>query len=88
MDVRFIEDNELLETYIWNRVEKDLGCEPIYNQKFLKIKIRSYGNEATDFHDKEVPKVVSSYTFLAVISLDSVLKKGWKLLSTRDFTIM
>ena len=27
------------------------------------------------FYDKEIPKVVSNYTCLAVISLDSILKK-------------
>ena len=41
----------------------------------METKIGSYGNQATDFHDKEVPKVGSNYTCLAVISLDSVLKK-------------
>ena len=32
--------------------------------------MRSYGGEVTDFHDKEIPKVGSNYTFLAAISLD------------------
>ena len=40
-------------------------------KKLLKTIIRCYGYEATD---KEIPKVGSSYTCLAVISLDSVLK--------------
>ena len=81
MDVFFIEDDELLETYnsIWNRacniIKKELDCELICNKKFLKTKIRSYSNEATDFHDKEVPKVGPNYTCLEVISLDFVLKK-------------
>ena len=44
-------------------------------KKFLKTKIRSYGQEATDFHDKEVPKVGSNYTCLTVILIDFVLKK-------------
>ena len=38
-------------------------------------KIGSDGDETADFHDKEVPKVDSNYTCLAVIFLDSVLKK-------------
>ena len=80
----FIEDDELLETYndilnkIGNSNKKELGCEPIYNKKFLKIKIRTYGHEATDF---EIPKVGSNHTCLAVILIDFVLKKRWKLLS-------
>ena len=76
-----IKDDDLLETYsnIWNKIsnsiKKELDCEPIYNKKFLKTKIRSYGNKATDFNDKEVAKVGSNYICLAVILLDFVLIK-------------
>ena len=42
----------------------------------IKTKILSYGNKAADFHDKEIPKAGSDYTCLAVINIDSVLKKG------------
>ena len=34
-------------------------------------KIKSYGGEATYFHDKQVPKIDSNYTCLVVINLDS-----------------
>ena len=44
-------------------------------KKILKTKIRYYGDEATDFDDKGVPKVGSNYSSLAVILLDSILKK-------------
>ena len=37
--------------------------------------MKSYGDEATDFHYKEIPKVDTNHTWLAVISLDSALKK-------------
>ena len=57
---------------------KKLDCEPIYNKKFLKTKISCYGDEATDFQDKEVPKVDSNYTCLALILLDSIFKKHEK----------
>ena len=76
-----IKDDDLLETYndIWNKIsnsiKKELDCEPIYNKKFLKTKIRSYGKKGTDFHDKEVAKVGSNYICLAVILLDFVLIK-------------
>ena len=36
---------------------------------------KSYGDETTDFHNKEMPKADSDYTCLAVISVDSALKK-------------
>ena len=44
----FIEGNQLLEKYngFWNNVnnsiKEELDCEPMYNKKFLKTKIRSY----------------------------------------------
>ena len=41
----------------------------------MKTKIKSYGDEVTDFYDKEFPKVDSNHTCLAVISLDSALNK-------------
>ena len=41
----------------------------------MKIKIKSHGNEVTDFYDKKVPKVDSNHICLVVISLDSVPKK-------------
>ena len=37
----------------------------------MKTKIKSHGNEVKDFCDKEIPKVDSNHTCLAVISLDS-----------------
>ena len=73
-----IEDNDLLEkcNTIWDKVSPDkFDSEPFYNKQFLKTKIKSHGDEATDFYDQKFPKVGSSHTCLAVISLDSVLKK-------------
>ena len=73
-----IEDNDLLEkcNTIWDKVSPDkFDSEPFYNKQFLKTKIKSHGDEATDFYDQKIPKVGSSHTCLAVISLDSVLKK-------------
>ena len=41
----------------------------------MKTKIKSNGDEVTDFHDKEIPKVVYNLTSLAVISLEYALKE-------------
>ena len=41
----------------------------------MKTKIESHGNEVTDFYDKKIPKLDSNHTCLAVISLDSALRK-------------
>ena len=44
-------------------------------KNFLKTKIKSYGDEAKNIHDQEMPKEGSNRAYLAVRSLDSVLKK-------------
>ena len=81
IEVFFIEDDELLETYknIWNKfcnsVKTEFDCELICNKKSLKSKIRSYGHEATDFYDNEIRKVDSNCICLAVILVSCVLKK-------------
>lgn len=41
----------------------------------MKIKIKSYTDEATDFHNKEIPKASSDCTCLAVITIDFDLEK-------------
>ena len=41
----------------------------------MKIEIKSHSDKVTDFYDKEIPKVCSNHTCLAIISLDSALKK-------------
>ena len=40
----------------------------------MKTKIKSHGDEVTNFYNKRICKVDSSHTCLAVISLDSTLK--------------
>ena len=66
---------------IWDKVsidiKKEFDSKPVYNKIFLKTKIKSYDNEATDFHDKEVLKVGSSYPCLTGISLVSAFKKDF-----------
>ena len=49
-----------------NSMKKEFDSESIYNKKILKTKIKSNGDEATDFHDKEIPKKGSNNTFLSI----------------------
>ena len=57
-----IENDDLLEKYntIWDKarvdMKKEFDSEPVYNKKFLKTEIKSYGDEVTDFYDKRIPK--------------------------------
>ena len=58
MGVFFIVVAEFIEIYnrigyrVNDSVKKEVDCEPTYNKKFLKTRIRSYGQEAIDFYDK------------------------------------
>ena len=76
-----IEDDQLLEKFntIWYKlsadIKKEFDSKPAYNKTFFKSRIKSYDDEVTDFYDKEIPKVSSDHTCLAVISLDFALKK-------------
>ena len=54
---------------------KKTDCEPIYNQEFMKIKIRSYSVEVTDFHTRIMPEWGSNYICCLIVLIDSVLKK-------------
>ena len=78
-----IKDDDLLETYnticdkVSADIKKEFDSEPVYNKSFLKTKIKSHGDEVTDFYDKKNPKVDSNHTCLAIISLDSALKKDY-----------
>ena len=76
-----IENDGLLEKYntISDKVSAEIKTEfdskPVYNKKFSKTKIKSRGDEVTDFYDKKIPKIESNHTCLAIISLDSAVKK-------------
>ena len=67
-----IEDEELLKKYndIWEKdsavIRKQFDSKPFYNKN----------DEATNFHDKEMPKTGSNHTCLAVITIDSVLERN------------
>ena len=77
-----IEHDDLLEKYdaIWVKVSADIKKEfdsvPAYNKKnFENFERKSHGDKVTVFYDEEITKVNSNHTYLAVINLDSALKK-------------
>ena len=81
-----IEDEKLLEKYtIWDKVSADIKKNLIASQSSIKNFLKWVTDEVTDFYDKGVPKVDCNRTCLAVISLDSALKKRWRLLSSSFF---
>ena len=58
-----IEDDDILKKYItiWD-FDKEFDSETLYNKIFWKTKIKSYGDEVTDFHDNEIPRAGSNHT--------------------------
>ena len=78
-----IKDDELLKKYngIWEKVSKSIKKEfysdTIYNEKYLKTKIKSYeGKINTNFHKNEIPNEDSQFICLSVILIDSVFRTG------------
>ena len=71
-----IEDDYLLKNIILfgiSDIRKEFGSEPVYNKKILKTNLKSYGDETSDFHNKETPKASSNHTSVAVMTIDSIL---------------
>ena len=80
-------DKEFLKKYtkLWGKIKdligKKLDSEPIYNDNYIKTKMKSYNNDIrTNLRDersnRKVPKEDCSYKCLSLISLDSVIQMG------------
>ena len=80
------DNNEFLKRYtkIWkklsNLIKKKFDSNPVYNNKYINIKIRSYNNDIkTNFHDidnknNKLPEKYKPYKCMSLISLDSIIK--------------
>ena len=55
--------------------KKNLIDNPSTMKDIWKLKEKCFGDEATDLDHDEIPKLGSSYTFLAIILVDFVLRK-------------
>ena len=88
-----IKNSEVREKYedisdvIKNKLGIKFHSEPIYENKYLKAKVREFSsNIKTNFLGNNVPRENTYYTCIACITLDSVLKMGEKKLSTSLFS--
>ena len=75
-----IDDEKLLEKYnsIWTMIEDlkniKLNALPAYNDRYIKIKIRTYDNKIyTNFRGLNVPEDDIACESFTVISIDSLL---------------
>ena len=82
-----IKDDEVCEKYeqIWDVIKDKLGIkfhsEPKDKQKYLKAKVRKFdGVIKTTFLDNNMPKENMHYTFIACITIDSVLRIDKKII--------
>ena len=80
-----IKDEQVWEKYeqIWDVIKTKLGTkfhsEPIYEQKYLKAKVRASNSVIkTNFLGNDMPKVNMHYTCIACITIDSVMRTDKK----------
>ena len=79
------DNNEFLERYTktWEKIsdliDKKFDSGPVYNNKYINTKIRSYNNDIiTNFHDNDnknnkLPEKNKAYKCMSLISLDSII---------------
>ena len=70
-----IRKNDIIWDQVSAAIKKEIDSEPVYDKEFLKTKIKYHGDEVPGLYNKEIPKVDSNHTCLAVISSDFALRK-------------
>ena len=81
----FVKDGEVWEKFekIWDVIKNKLNIkfhsEPIYEQKYLKAKVREFDSVMkTNFLGNDTPKENMHYTCIASITIDSVMRMDKK----------
>ena len=87
MNMSFLikDDDEVQEKYkqIWDLIKNKLGIRfhtlPVHNKKYLKTKVKDYDSVIkTNYLDNDVPKENKHYTYIACITIDSVMRMDKK----------
>ena len=72
-------DKEMLKKYseicnkIKSLIKKEFNCKPVYNDEYIKTKIKIYNNRVYKyFQHNKMPKDNEYFTCLSVILLDSI----------------
>ena len=80
-----IKDDILLIKYseVWGKIKRLLGIklhsEPIYDDKYIKSRVRSFNDEThTTFWVNKISKEGIHYTYIAVIIIDSIMRMDRK----------
>ena len=76
-----IKGDSVLDKYneIWDKIKETRNIKfhsmPVYNEKYIKVKVREFnGVIKTNFSGDKIPKENVHYTYLACITIDSVMK--------------
>ena len=76
-----MENDELLEKYneicekVKNSIKEDFDSEPVYNEKYVNAKIKSYnGKINTSFQNNKIPEEGSQFICLLVVLIDSLFR--------------
>ena len=74
-----VKDEKILKTFLqmWKKIhsliKKELNSEPVYNDKYIKTKIKIYNDKVyTNFQHNKIPKDNEYCACLSVILLDSI----------------
>ena len=60
-----------------NNIKKEFNSEPVYNENYLKAKVKFYnGKINTNFHNNKIPKEGSQFICLSVILSSYVFRTG------------
>ena len=74
-----IKDDKLIENSVSNSINEGFDSEPVYNEKYLKTKLKYYeGKINTNFHSDRIPKDGSQCIWLSVILIDSIYRTSKK----------
>ena len=76
-----VKNDNVLDEYneIWDKIKEKLNIKfhsmPVYDETYIKAKVRKFdGVIKTNFLGDEVPKENIYYTFIACITIDSVMR--------------
>ena len=78
--MNFLKDIQQYGKKISDLVNKKFDSDPVYNNKYINTKIRSYNNDIkTNFHDIDnkdniLPEENKAYKYMSLILLDSITK--------------
>ena len=74
-----VNDKKILKKYseIWDKIKslikKEFNSEPVYNDKYIKTKIKIYNNRVyKNFQHSKIPKDNEYFASLSAILLDSI----------------